>query len=189
MKRSNRLLGVAAAAIAVLVMIVPASAMATAEEEYVALRSGHMGRFQWSAGIEAPEGANERKAGDVCLYISVLEPTASGGEGQLAANCGAPPTKHPTTEFESGGSYEGRLKSVLALLFPSDVRSIMLKLRGSPAQTIQTVQVSDTALPSGPRVPLAFAAKGIVGRICIERVTGISAAGKVVSTLGRQRCV
>ncbi len=55
-------------------------------------------------------------------------------------------------------------------------------------QTIQTVQAGDTALPNGPRVPLAFAAKGIVGRICIDRVTGINAAGKVVSTLGRQRC-
>lgn len=188
MKRSSRPLCMAAVVIAGSVSIMSAVAMAATEEEYVALRSGHMGRFEWSAGIESAEGAGERKAGDLCLYISVLEPTASGGEGQLIANCGPPPTMQPTTEFESGGSYEGRLKSVLALLFPSDVRSIRLKLKGRPVEAIRTVQVSEMALPSGPRMPLAFVAKGIVGRICIQRITGLSAVGKVVSRLGRQRC-
>jgi hypothetical protein len=162
---------------------------ATTSEGLVYLRAGHMGRYHWSAAAELPENQRERDAGEVCPEITMIEPTAAGGlEGQSAASCGPPPSSRPSTEYISGG-YGGTVRSVLAVLFPPEVRKVKLKLRGHPRRLLRAghVKVQDPDA-AGP-IPLAFVVQGLVGRVCIESIDGLDSAGEVVSTLGRQACV
>jgi hypothetical protein len=162
---------------------------ATAENGSVLLRTGRMGRYLWSSSIEVPEVRSEREAGLICLEITMLEPTASGGaEGQSDANCASSPSRQPMTESISGG-YGGKARSVLAMLFPPAVRTVRLKLRGEPMRTLHAGHVNARGPIDEPSIPVAFAVQGVLGRVCIERITGLNANGAAVSTLGRRACV
>jgi hypothetical protein len=148
-----------------------------------------MGHYQWSSSIEVPEVRSEREAGFICLEITMLEPTASGGaEGQSDANCAQPPSQQPVTESISGG-YGGKVRSVLAMLFPPAVRTVRLKLRGEPMRTLHAGHVDARGPVGEPSIPVAFAAQGVLGRVCIERITGLNVDGAAVSILGRRACV
>jgi hypothetical protein len=181
-------LGVVAVAVAFLMIGAADTSSAGVRDRPVFLRSGQMGRYLWSFYVELPESEEERAAGRVCPTVSMLEPTGSGGaEGQSSSSCAAPPSGRPTVEYESGGS-GGGTKSVVAVLLPPAVRDVKLKLRGEAVRTLRAGHASVPGSEGRPSIPLAFAAKGIVGRVCIESIEGISAGGAVVSRLGRQHC-
>lgn len=155
----------------------------------VQLRSGHIGRYLWSASLEAPESAEDRGAGDICLEISMLEPISPrSAEGSSVAGCGSPPSDRPTIEYLSGGPRH-RARTVLAVLFPAEVRTATVELRGHRDRTIRAGTLRQDRLQGIADSPVSFVAHGYLGRVCILRIEGIAASGEVVSTLGRQACI
>jgi hypothetical protein len=179
------------AAIALVCLMAVASGAAAAESASsgaVLLRTGHMGRYSWSAALELPEGLGERKAGRVCPVLTMVEPTAAGGwEGQSSASCAPPPTEQPTVEYLSGG-YGGTVRSALEVLFPPEVQQVELKLQGSPMRVLRAGHTKLGDPEFGRSIPLAFVVQGLTGRVCIEQLSGKDSTGAVVSKLGRRPC-
>jgi hypothetical protein len=163
------------------------AASADANEGWVGLRAGQMGRYLWFSAAELPESESEREAGQICLEISMVEPAASGrAEGQSVASCGAPPQEGPTIEHLSSGNGDAG-RTVFAVLLPPQVQRVQMKLRGEPRRTLRAGHASLPA-PREGRISFAFVSLGVVGPACLEGVEGWDAEGTVVSTLGRQAC-
>jgi hypothetical protein len=154
----------------------------------VALRSGHIGRYEWWADLEAPESEAERGNGEVCLAISMLEPLPGHrAEGNEVAGCGNPPGRQPVIEYLKGGSGE-RVRTVLAALFPAGVRRVHLKLVGRPGHDYPAGVLDQGAAQGITSSPLAFFARGFSSSVCIQHLVGYGAEGAVLSHLGRQSC-
>ena len=158
-------------------------------DEAVSLRSGHMGNYLWASFIEQPELPAERNAGRVCLAISMLEPAPGNrAEGNEVATCQSPPSDRPLIEDISGG-FDGKVRTAIAVIFPTGVRSVKLKIKGQPAQTVRT---QEAYLPSTFNVDersVPYIGRGYTHRVCIERIEGYDAKGVRITALGRRSCV
>lgn len=176
-------------ALVIAVQAVSAFGAATSEEEAVPLRSGRMGNYLWASFIKSPEAAAEREAGRICLAVSMLEPLPGNrAEGNEDATCQAPPGDQPILEYISGG-YQGKVRTAIAVIFPTGVSSVRLKLRGEPAQTIRArvAKLPSTFNVAERNVP--YIGRGYTHRVCIESMKGYGASGSVISVLGRQPCL
>lgn len=154
----------------------------------VALRSGHIGRYEWWSALEAPESDRERESGNVCLAISMLEPLpAHRAEGSAVAGCGKPSESQPLVEHLRGGRGK-HVRTVLAALFPAGVRRVYLKVAGRPGHNYPAGLLDQGAVQGISSSPLAFFAHGFSNSACIQRMVGYDAEGAVLSHLGRQSC-
>lgn len=183
------MIGVFSVAVVVtLILACGASATAGAGGEARLLRSGRMGNYIWASFIEQPESKEEREAGSICLAISMLEPTGGNhAEGNEVATCQRPPSDRPLVEHIVGGR-EGKVRTVIAILFPQDVRTVRLKVRGEPGRTVhaQIVGLPSSFNVAERRVP--YVVRGFTRKVCIESIRGFDAAGVDVTSLGRLRC-
>jgi hypothetical protein len=171
------------------IQLVAVSSAATPLQE-ILLQEGHMGRYLWAAFVETPESKEEPEEGWICLGLSMVEPTSNGGaEGNEDTICGLPPTNEPFIEHITGGG--PRPRTAIAVLFPPDaeVRSIVLRLRGRPAQRIDTRAVQLGNSFDLPYSTLRYFAHGYIGKVCIQGMRGFDQEGNLVMTLGRRACV
>jgi hypothetical protein len=174
--------------LAVALLISPMAARAQIPEGAAFLRGGHIGRDEWAAYVERPESQAERAAGFVCPSITMLEFAGrEAGEGSSVASCGPVPTDQPTVEYIRGGR-RGRIRTVVAVLFPPEVRRVKMRLRGRPAISLAAQHVTLPAYAGLSPVPLAAVVRGFAGRVCIESLLGIDAKGTVLSRLGHPGC-
>lgn len=152
------------------------------------LREGHLGRYAWWAAIESPELEAERREGDVCLAISMLEPISPyRAEGSEVASCGPVPSSRPMTEYLRGGRHK-RVRVVFAAVFPFNVRRVFVKIRGKPGQTFSAGHLSESAVRDISPEPLAFFVHGYTHSVCIQRIVGYGTGGEAISRLGKEAC-
>lgn len=182
------------AVLALLVMWSSFAAHAGAEPEAekvptAELAHGKIGADEWEAAAMAPEFAQEREAGNVCLSISFLEvwPKEERAEGNEVAQCGELGTHE--IMFESYTKHRGRKRphSAVAFLFDESASRIVLMLKGQGAETIRLRHLPSQEATSGRQ--LAYFARGYARQFCLQRLTAYNAAGQRVAHLGTRRCL
>lgn len=185
--------GRAAGAFCAVAMIVAGQAISafgasTSTDEAVPLRAGRIGDYLWSSFIEHPELAEERESGRICLAVSMLEPVPGNrAEGNEAATCQAPPSDRPLIESISGGA-QGKVRTVIAVIFPAGVSSVKLKVRGEPMRTVraQIARLPATFNVDERNVP--YIGRGYTHKVCIESMKGYDKSGAAIAALGRRPC-
>jgi len=185
---------VVCAVLALLVMCPPFAARAGAESEAegvptAELAHGKIGADEWEAAAMAPEEAQAREEGSVCLAIFFVEvwPAQERAEGNEVAQCGELGTHE--IMFESFTKHRGQKRphSAVAFLLDESASRIVLKLKGQAAETIRLRHLPPQAATSGRR--LAYFARGYARKFCPQRVTAYNAAGERVAHLGGQSCL
>ncbi len=173
----------------VILLCLTCSGWAAERTASVALGEGQIGRFWWSASIESPEDASERRQGAVCLSITMLEPPIGmhRGGGSEVATCGLLMAGEPLIETYTGG-LRGRRRTAVAMLFPGEAKTLYLKLQGRPGRSFRLGVLSQKELGSIGSAPLAFFAHGYRGRFCIRRLTAYGDDGHVVARTGTRLC-
>jgi hypothetical protein len=150
----------------------------------VSLGEGHLGRYFWSTKLEAPEFPGERKAGYVCLSITMSEPEEGGSN---VANCGPLRQDEVFLEMYRGGR-KGRYRSVLSVLVDGRASTLLIKPRNRPAQrvTLKRLEGEELAGISSQVVP--YFTRGYYGPLCIEAIAAYDAAGRRVAGARRLGC-
>lgn len=162
------------------------SAQAIESSSPLSLGEGHVGRFWWSASVEAPEkgfGTHETRKGEVCLSISM----AGLHEGNEVAQCALLSPRAPMIESFTEGP-RGRHKTALAMLFASGARRLYLKLAGRPGRMINLQELTQEELGSISSSAISYFAHGYAGRFCIQRYVTYDAFGNAIVESGRSPC-
>lgn len=97
------------------------------------------------------------------------------------------PELHPIVESVRSRS-DGKYRVVVAMLFPEAARTMDLKLRGKPNQTLALKPLPVRKQNPVNQVSLASFAKGYAHRFCIERLVFYDAESARIGGLGRQPC-
>jgi hypothetical protein len=149
----------------------------------VPLGSGYLGRYQWSAAVEAPETAEQRRHGEICLELSMFEP----GEGSDVAGCRTLAAEEVLVESITAGR-KGKLRTAIAMLFPPAAVSLSLNVSGYEWRTYQLRQLSAEELHSISPGPLSYFAHGFRGRGCVESYVAYDSSGNAVVSHPREAC-
>jgi hypothetical protein len=165
------------------------TAGASGESVAVSLGQGHIGRYEWAADLEAPEDEGERERGDVCLGLSMLEPTsAHSAEGNEVAQCGQVTRSMPMIEGIRGGS-GSRVRTVLAMVFGGDARRVHLRLQGQPVVNLRLRRASMSTLGSPSSGPLTYFVHGYAERVCIQALVAYDGDGEAIFRLPSRQCI
>ena len=186
MRLPTKLLAGASLSVALIGCSSVAMAVDAAAPPSIILSSGHIGRYQWEAALEAPEDQREQQEGALCLSLSMLEPTSRySAEGNEIAQC-----QKGTPFFEglSGGT-KGKPKAILGMVFMGEAKNLKLKLRGLPMEGFRLRGLSKDKLGSISSVPLSYFVHGFARKVCIQHAAAYDAKGSVVARLGRKPCV
>lgn len=168
------------------------SAGAVSEPEKVPaveLAHGTIGVDQWQAFAMAPENAQERKEGNLCLSIFFLEvwPQQERAEGNEQAQCGELGTNEVMFESYTVHRRGRKPHSAVAFLLDGSASRMVLKLRGHAARTVQLRHVSPQPATAGRR--MAYFARGYAQPFCLQHLVAYSATGQPVAHLGGARCL
>ncbi len=159
------------------------------KEPAVELAKGMIGADQWRASAMAPELVQEQEEGNVCLSISFLEvwTKQERAEGNEVAQCGELGTHE--IMFESYTKHRGQKRphSAVAFLLVESASRIVLKLKGTPPETIRLRHLPSQPATGGRR--LAYFARGYARPFCLQHLTAYNATGQRIAHLAGQRCL
>jgi hypothetical protein len=137
----------------------------------------------------APEEAQEREEGDLCLSISFLEvfPQEHQAEGSEVAQCG--PLDAEEVMFESSTVHHPHKKPhiVVAFLLDGSATRIALKLKVQPLHHMRLRHLFPQAATSGRRI--AYFARGYARPFCLQGLVAYDSAGRRVVHLGPEGCL
>jgi hypothetical protein len=169
----------------------PQWALATAEPEKsqkAELANGTIGADQWRAEALAPEEADEREEGNVCLSIFYLEVWLRGkrAEGSEVAQCGALGVSQVMIQTYTVRRRHRRPHTAVAFLLDGSAVRIVLKLKGQPADQIRLRHLSPQ--PATAERRLAYFARGYARPFCVQELVAYGSAGQQLFRLGAQGC-
>jgi len=158
------------------------SRAADSDPPRVQLGHGSIGSYRWAvyAGRESRSGSPKR----LCVITAVGGGPGSGAREGMA--CG-PLTLVPNLLASSSGEGK-RMRTVLGMAFPPEVRSVRLWLRGKKSRLIQLRQLSERQAKKAGLMRFRYATRAFAGPYCLQRFAYYDAAGGLIELTEYMGC-